>query len=81
MNSRLEYNHCYIPKIHMKTGNSEDKSDEDIEKEKSTKEKIKMLYKSERKREKPDEKEDKKFVAAKKMRIELTDAEDMPENY
>ena len=61
MNSRLEYNCCYIPKIHLKTGNSEDKPDKEIEKEKSTKEKIKMLYKGEHKREKPDENEDKKF--------------------
>ena len=39
MNSRIEYNRCYIPKIQMKSWNGDDKPDIDKEKEKSTRKK------------------------------------------
>ena len=64
MNSRIEYNRCYIPKIQMKSGNGDDKPDIDKEKETSTREKIRMLYKGENKREKPDHRDKKKGVVS-----------------
>ena len=55
LNSKLEYNRCCIPKITMKLGNKEEKEDPDKEREKSNIEKIKMLFKGEKKREKTEE--------------------------
>ena len=50
MNSKLEYSRCAIPKMSINLGNNKNQEDPLITKEKSTLEKIKMLYKSENKR-------------------------------
>ena len=47
MNSRLEYSRCAIPKMSINLGNTKKQEDPLITKERSTLEKIKMLYKSE----------------------------------
>ena len=49
MNSKLEYSRCSLPKMYINLGNKKSE-DPMISKEKSTLEKIKLLYKSENKR-------------------------------
>ena len=51
----------------MKVGNKEDVPDPDKEREKSTREKITMLYKNEKKRQ---DKENEKKEASKRMKFE-----------
>ena len=68
LNSKLEYSRCNLPKMMLKLGNDDEKTDPMKEKEKSTSEKIQMIYKGENKRMKSDdEKMEKK---AKKKRVE-----------
>ena len=55
MNSKLEYTRCSIPKMMMKLGNNDEKTDPLKEKEKSILEKMKLLYKGEKKRSTNDE--------------------------
>ena len=52
LNSKLEYNRCSIPKIILKLGNEELSEDPKLKTEKSTIEKIKLLFKGEKKRQK-----------------------------
>ena len=49
LNSKLEYSRCNIPKMQLKLGENDEKSDPSKEKEKSTIEKIKLKYKKENK--------------------------------
>ena len=67
MNSRLEYSRCAIQKRSINLGNTKKQEDPLITKEKSTLEKIKMLYKSENKR---TEIETHSEIPSKKVRIE-----------
>ena len=58
MNSKQEYNRCYIPKISIKTNEIDDKKDPRIEQENKAKETIKMMKnKWRRKQDEKDEKE------------------------
>ena len=52
MNSKIEYSRTMLPKISLKMGkNSDQKEDREVTREKTIIDKIKMLYKSENKRE------------------------------
>ena len=55
LNSKMEYTRCGIPKLELEIGNNEKKKNPEIVKEKATIEKIKMLYKGEKKRPKNSE--------------------------
>ena len=50
LNSKLEYTRCCLPKFTVKLVNKENREDPLVTKEKSTVEKIKLLYKGERRR-------------------------------
>ena len=69
MNSKLEYTRCCLPKLSIKLGNKENKEDPQALNEKSVIEKIKLLYKGERKRPKNTE----TSVISQRKRAKLTD--------
>ena len=50
MNSKIEYSRCALPKITLNMGNKQQKEDPLVSKEKSTLDKIRLLYKKENKR-------------------------------
>ena len=71
MNSKLEYTRCSLPKMSINMGNKQKDEDPMITKEKSTIEKIKLLYKKENKR--PMNNKETMVIERKKMRLELPD--------
>ena len=72
MNSKQEYNRCYIPKISIKKSENDDEKDPGIEQENKAKETIKMMKnKWRRKQDEKDEKEnDENKRPMKRMKLE-----------
>ena len=77
LNSKLEYNRCYIPKITVKIYEKE-KSNPDHENEKKVKDTIKMMRKKWKKRS--DEKEDLDDEKPAKRRKDMKRAASSPKN-
>ena len=71
MNSKLEYTRCSFPKLSVKIGNKQPEEDPQIVNEKSIIDKIKMLYKSEKKRTENPEKDDQISDHESRKRVRL----------
>ena len=71
MNSKLEYTRCSLPKLSVKIGNKQNEEDPQVVNEKSVIDKIKMLYKSEKKRPENPEKDDQISDHGSRKRVRL----------
>ena len=76
MNSKLEYTRCALPKMSIKMGDKAQKEDPMVTKEKSTVEKIKLIYKLENKREAKMDNQ----VPKKRAKLETEISTDKPQN-